>query len=84
MVLEELLAIKDAELGKRKKFTLRCCLAAGCASSRSEPLKAALERAVADAGLADDVEVRGVGCMRLCCEGPLVAIDPIGVLLEEG
>ena len=31
-----------------------------------------LDKAVADAGLQDEVEVRGVGCMKLCCEGPLV------------
>jgi bidirectional [NiFe] hydrogenase diaphorase subunit len=83
MVLEELIAIKEAELANRKKFTLRCCLAAGCMSSNSDRLKDALEKAVADAGLTEDVEVRGVGCMRLCCEGPLVAIDPLGILLEK-
>jgi bidirectional [NiFe] hydrogenase diaphorase subunit len=26
--------------------------------------------------LQNEVEVRGVGCMKLCCEGPLVAVDP--------
>jgi bidirectional [NiFe] hydrogenase diaphorase subunit len=30
---------------------------------------------VAEAGLQNEVEVRGVGCMKLCCEGPLVAND---------
>ncbi len=31
-----------------------------------------LDKAVKDAGLEDQVEVRGVGCMKLCCQGPLV------------
>jgi bidirectional [NiFe] hydrogenase diaphorase subunit len=83
MVLEELVQIKEQELASRKKFTLRCCLAAGCVSSNAQAVKDALERAVKDAGLADQVEVRGVGCMRLCCEGPLVAVDPDEALYEK-
>jgi bidirectional [NiFe] hydrogenase diaphorase subunit len=76
MTLNDLIAIKDAELASRKKIVLRCCMAAGCMSSDSKAVKEQLEKAVADAGLKDDVEVRGVGCMKLCCEGPLVAVDP--------
>ena len=29
------------------------------------------------------MEVRGVGCMKLCCEGPLVGVDPKGALYEK-
>ena len=28
-------------------------------------------------------QVVGVGCMRLCCEGPLVQVDPDGALYEK-
>ena len=45
-------------------------------SSESKGVKEELEKAVAAAGLQNEVEVRGVGCMKLCCEGPLVAVDP--------
>ncbi len=83
MVLEELVQIKEQELASRKKFTLRCCLAAGCVSSNAQAVKDALDRAVKEAGLENEVEVRGVGCMRLCCEGPLVAVDPAEVLFEK-
>ncbi|MBK9138641.1 MAG: SLBB domain-containing protein [Verrucomicrobia bacterium] len=83
MVLEELVQIKEQELASRKKFTLRCCLAAGCVSSNAQAVKDALDRAVKEAGLEKEVEVRGVGCMRLCCEGPLVAVDPAEVLFEK-
>ena len=34
-------------------------------------------------GLKDEVEVRGVGCMRLCCEGPLVQADPAERALHQ-
>jgi len=76
MILQDLLQIKAKELAARKKVTLRCCMAAGCMSSNSKGVKQQLEKAVTDAGLKDTVEVRGVGCMRLCCEGPLVQADP--------
>jgi bidirectional [NiFe] hydrogenase diaphorase subunit len=72
----DLQQIKDKELASRKKVVLRCCLAAGCVSSDAKGVKERLEAAVAAAGLQDTVEVRGVGCLRLCCEGPLVQADP--------
>ncbi|MCW5555051.1 MAG: SLBB domain-containing protein [Verrucomicrobiae bacterium] len=80
MILNDLLQIKDQERAARKKTTLRCCMAAGCMSSDSKGVKEQLEKAVADAGLQDTVEVRGVGCMKLCCEGPLVQADPQNAL----
>jgi bidirectional [NiFe] hydrogenase diaphorase subunit len=76
MLLEDLKRIKEQELAGRKKYTLRVCLAAGCVSSNAEAVKEELDKAVKEAGLEKDVEVRGVGCMKLCCEGPLVASDP--------
>jgi bidirectional [NiFe] hydrogenase diaphorase subunit len=75
MTLNDLLQIKSQELAARKKITLRCCMAAGCMSSDSKGVKQQLEKAVGAAGLQDEVEVRGVGCMKLCCEGPLVQAD---------
>ncbi|HTI99224.1 MAG TPA: NuoF family protein [Dongiaceae bacterium] len=75
MVLNDLLQIKEKELAARKKIVLRCCMAAGCMSSGAKDVKQQLEKAVTDAGLQDEVEVRGVGCMKLCCEGPLVQND---------
>ncbi|MDW8308403.1 MAG: NuoF family protein [Verrucomicrobiales bacterium] len=80
MILSDLLNIKEKELASRKKIVLRCCMAAGCMSSNSKAVKEQLEKAVADAGLQDQVEVRGVGCLRLCCEGPLVQADPSNAL----
>ena len=83
MLLDDLIAIKDRELASRKKVCIRCCMAAGCMSSNSQGVKDRLEAAVKAAGLSDQVEVRGVGCLRLCCQGPLVAVDPAGSLFEK-
>jgi bidirectional [NiFe] hydrogenase diaphorase subunit len=83
MVIDDLNAIAEKERAARKKIVIRCCMAAGCMSSNSEGVKKNLEQAVKDAGLSDEVEVRGVGCMKLCCEGPLVGVDPEGALYEK-
>jgi len=83
MIIDDLNEIAEKERDSHKKTVIRCCMAAGCMSSNSEGVKAGLEKAVKDAGLSDRVEVRGVGCMRLCCEGPLVGVDPAGVLYED-
>ena len=83
MVLNDLIQIKEKELAGRKKFTLRCCLAAGCISSDAKGVKERLEQAVIEGGLQDSVEVRGVGCMKLCCSGPLVQVDPKNELYEK-
>ena len=42
------------------------------------------KQAVAEAGLGDRVQVAGVGCLRLCGEGPLVQVDPDGAALRAG
>ena len=80
MTLHDLQQIKAKELAARKKITLRCCMAAGCMSSDAKGVKQQLEKTVAEAGLEEEVEVRGVGCMKLCCEGPLVQADPQNAL----
>ncbi|HEV2455774.1 MAG TPA: NADH-quinone oxidoreductase subunit NuoF, partial [Verrucomicrobiae bacterium] len=78
--LNDLIQIKDHDIAARKKIVLRCCMAAGCMSSGSKDVKDQLEKAVAAAGLQTDIEVRCVGCLKLCCEGPLVAADPQNAL----
>jgi len=75
MVIDDLNEIAQKERAARKKYVVRCCMAAGCMSSNSKGVKEGLEKAVKEAGLEDQVEVRGVGCMKLCCQGPLVQVD---------
>ena len=62
-----------------KKYILTCggtsCLSIGGEKSTYELFK----KVVADKGI-EDVEVINVGCMRMCSEGPLVALYPGGVL----
>jgi bidirectional [NiFe] hydrogenase diaphorase subunit len=83
MDLAELHAIAERERQTRKPIRIRCCVAAGCLSANAQAVKQRLEESVTEAGLQEQVEVCGVGCLRLCSRGPLVQVDPAGALYEN-
>src|SRR5262249_51794153 len=83
MELADLLEIERRERSAAPPVRVRCCVAAGCVWQQSHAVMRALEDAVNRAGLADRVKVCGVGCMRLCCEGPLVQTGPDGALYQK-
>ena len=83
MTPEELAQIAEETREKRggEGRELNVCTAAGCLSLRSDALKAALEDEVKKSGA--QCRVRGVGCMGLCSQGPLVAEEPAGVMYSK-
>jgi bidirectional [NiFe] hydrogenase diaphorase subunit len=81
--LSDLLEIADKERKARPPAQIRCCIAAGCVSANSQAVLGRLTQAVQEAGLQDRVRVAGVGCLRLCCQGPLVQVDPEGTLYQQ-
>ncbi|MDV2992087.1 MAG: hypothetical protein N4J56_001741 [Chroococcidiopsis sp. SAG 2025] len=74
MDLNQLQEIAQHERAAQKPIQIRCCVAAGCLSADSLTVKQRLEQAVVETGLGDKVQVCGVGCMRLCSQGPLVQV----------
>jgi bidirectional [NiFe] hydrogenase diaphorase subunit len=82
MDLAELQQIAEREREQARPMRIRCCIAAGCISSGSLAVKEALEREIAAQGLSARVQATGVGCMKLCCAGPLVQVDPSQDLYE--
>ncbi|MBX3000365.1 MAG: NADH-quinone oxidoreductase subunit NuoF [Caldilineaceae bacterium] len=68
--------ITSAEEQIQREFSheVDVCVAAGCLSSGGQAVKTALEEAVSANGLAKTCKVRGVGCIGLCSEGPLVNV----------
>ena len=83
MTPEELLQIAETARETRglEIRELNVCTAAGCLSLRSDLVKKALEEEVKRTGTA--CRVRGVGCMGLCSQGPLVAEEPAGVMYSK-
>jgi bidirectional [NiFe] hydrogenase diaphorase subunit len=79
----DLLDIANRERAARPPHRIRCCTAAGCLSAGSAAVLDRLRGAVHDAGLTDRVGVAAVGCMRLCCQGPLVQVDPSSELYQQ-
>ena len=68
---------------RQYKHCVRVCMAAGCLSQHNDKIKNALEEEIADKGLQDQIQIKGVGCMGLCAAGPLVSVEPDGVLYEQ-
>ena len=75
MNLEELeqIAVSELEAREKVKHEVKVCMAAGCLSCQSQGVKDALTAEVKNRGLEETHKVKGVGCMGLCSEGPLVA-----------
>jgi len=83
MSLEELSAIAERTKAGRKEVCVRCCMAGGCISSRSEEIKKVLDETAASRNLGDKIEVRRVGCMGFCGQGPMVTVKSEGVRYEQ-
>ena len=58
-------------------------MAASCLSSRSDQVKAALEKEVEAQDVGHKCKVTGVGCLGLCKAGPLVSVEPQGRLYQN-
>ena len=75
MQLDDLNAIAGKQISSRKKIILRTCMSAGCMSSQADVIKKNLEAEVKAQDLEAEVEVRRVGCMGFCGQGPLIGVD---------
>jgi bidirectional [NiFe] hydrogenase diaphorase subunit len=84
MTPEELDQIAETERAAQSQFTqgVKVCVAAGCLSCQSQAVKDSLDQEVARRATKDHCKVKGVGCMGLCSEGPLVSTSA-GVLYKK-
>jgi bidirectional [NiFe] hydrogenase diaphorase subunit len=84
MTPEELEQIVEEQIAARGEVarSVNVCMAAGCMSCQSQSVKDALDKEVISRGIEKKCQVKGVGCMGLCAEGPLVSTDS-GVLYQH-
>jgi bidirectional [NiFe] hydrogenase diaphorase subunit len=80
---QQLAELGANELRSQLPMRIRCCMAAGCLSASSQAVFDRLKHAVDAQELGDRVQVCAVGCLRLCCEGPMVQVDPEGALYQR-
>ena len=75
MTPEELEQIAEDERASQGEFPHRVnvCVAAGCISCQSLGVKEAIDKEIASRGWQRKCQSKGVGCMGLCAEGPLVS-----------
>ncbi|MDA8218031.1 MAG: FAD-dependent oxidoreductase, partial [Dehalococcoidales bacterium] len=59
---------------------IRICHSSGCTNSRSPSLFANLQEELTKAGLGEAVAVERTGCHGFCQNGPIVIVDPEGIL----
>lgn len=85
MTLDELNEIAGAEQETQRKYEhrLHVCMGTGCLSQRSDRVKESLEAEVKKRGIDSSCKVERSGCMGLCAAGPLVRVDPEGILYER-
>ncbi len=82
---EQLLHIAEEHRAAQQSFTgsLKVCVAAGCVSCQSAQLKKALDAAAKKSGADKTCKIKGVGCLGLCAQGPLVISEPDGTLYHH-
>lgn len=85
MLLDDLHKIADKERETQAQFEQKIivCTGTACASSRSEQVQKALEEAAKTQGLNKTCQITGGGCRGLCAAGPLVTVQPSGVLYQH-
>jgi bidirectional [NiFe] hydrogenase diaphorase subunit len=75
MTPEKLQQIAESERERQAQFAdgVNVCVATGCLASKSQSVKGALDSEVVTRGWENRCHVKGVGCLGLCSEGPLVS-----------
>ncbi len=86
MLAEELkeLAAEERARQAERIACVNVCAAAGCQALQSDALRSALmQEASAQGHGPHSCVVRGVGCLGLCGAGPVVSVEPAGLLYQR-
>src|SRR5580765_9057509 len=77
MTPEELEQIAEEERAAQGEVPhhINVCVAAGCISCQSSSVKEAIDKEIVSRGWEKKCKSKGVGCMGLCAEGPLVSTE---------
>ncbi len=62
--------------------SIRLCAGGGCLASGEPELKKAFEKALMEAGIYDEYPIKETGCLGPCSRGPVMMVDPSGIIYE--
>jgi bidirectional [NiFe] hydrogenase diaphorase subunit len=84
MIGEELqkIATQEQEEGRRAKHHIFVCSGTACLSAHSDQIQATLEKGVEERGIGHVCAITGGGCRGLCASGPMVSVEPQGILYQ--
>ncbi len=84
MIAEELQKIAAEELANQEAFKHRIfvCSGTACLSAHSDQVQTELQRQVEERGLGHVCAITNGGCRGLCASGPLVSVEPQGILYQ--
>lgn len=84
MLAEELHKLAEQQREAQAKFKQRVfvCQGTACISAHSDEIKESLEREVKARGLEKTCQITGGGCKGLCAAGPMVSVEPQGVMYQ--
>jgi bidirectional [NiFe] hydrogenase diaphorase subunit len=82
---EDIARMRDEEnrIKKSQPHQIHVCIAAACLSAHSESLKEDFVKEIKRRGIEDQCKVKGVGCLGLCAQAPLVSLEGDGVLYHN-
>lgn len=85
MIAEELEKITAQEQEDQQQFKhhLFVCSGTACLSAHSDQIQATLEAEVEKRGLGQVCAITGGGCRGLCASGPMVSLEPAGLLYQD-
>lgn len=84
-VPDDLAKIKGNFLNEQKKYkyTVRVCSGASCVSSGCGAVKDRLLECIKKHGLEDKVKVNVTGCIGSCAIGPVIVVEPEGIIYSK-
>lgn len=84
MIAEDLQKVAAQELGDQQAFKHRVfvCSGTACLSAHSDQVQTELQKQVEERGLGHSCSIIGGGCRGLCASGPMVSVEPQGILYQ--
>ncbi len=80
--IQNLTEIKDSFIKQNSVYQhhILVCGGGGCISTNCEATKTAVAETIEELGLSDKVKITFTGCMGICAAGPVMIIEPAGIL----